>query len=383
MFKRSIALLTCVSLVMASLSNVRPVYSAEVAQAPVSSISLPCEESAGGGACQSLGLRPCAEVKKDTHQGIKDKLDKKIEAYYKGIDLDLNATQSMSQMQGKAYPTPTCNALDDENTTNKTGKDCGSLSSITVDAKKMKAWKKALIAASGIILAGVTFGASLAVTVPLAFIMANNFRHIDRVHINAKDQFGVKEAAYQRGAWIAGLKCYREQVLNEINAGKLSISEGNRAAAEKIQGVMDRHKKLIDVLANAPETQALCSDKSVANPEYCKGIQIQDTNEPRMLACYLKAARGGLESAGFADLAFTEILMRAEKSYSREIAQVRVGTEDRSSKNIGSMCAGKADSECNKKGCMERVINECYRQEYPLWAKNWTGSLYPTSGQCK
>ena len=181
----------------------------------VKAIDVPCEPCDGAAAGASAGLRCCKVAKPDLVAQIEKAIEKdRIEKLYPTKDdaaraqliqscRTIRAAQgkpgaasfNITNMQGLDVDTctpygPVCNPLDGEMTTSKQGDSCGSTVAITPNG-------------------GV----------------AELYQGVDH---------GTLENADRGGAWIQALRCYKTQVLVELQAGTINVSKACQTMASDI-----------------------------------------------------------------------------------------------------------------------------------------------------
>ncbi|MEK6706557.1 MAG: hypothetical protein AABZ06_12305 [Bdellovibrionota bacterium] len=322
--------------------------------------SPPCVDdsiAAGSRGCLS-GLRPCSKVIKETLDVVREKVRKKTDYYYKGIDLDFSKPDALTS--SGSIQTPVCNPGAGELHKNHLGQNCGEVVEITKHG-------------------------------------------VGSFH----DDYGKMEIAYLQGSWIASLNCYTKQVANEIEAKKLRLSPACEGLGKDINKLFSNipGKSTVFLSTAGRSVENLCQQPEIKTftsssvPDFCKNeakarALPSDFAKHRVAACLLAGARSATESA-FADLAVCEIVGRANASYTKHFLAEKAAAKIRLKKEILNPCSSGLAKKCVScarkitkwrkctEECTTSKVRNCYQAKFPSFAQQFVKSIYPESGACR
>lgn len=330
----------------------------------------PCKSDDKAHASCGIGLRACSGENAaipDINKNVEGYINKKIEGYYRGWDIDLEKTKDWGSPQGTAYPGPVCNIAK------------GEVENHNVGAKTS----------------------------------CGNFLHFSSSGVDATNGNGAREYAYRLGTWNQALLCHAKQVQNElIEKKKIKLSAKCQLLGEDVVKLHQTISQLTEGIAGSSGLdKAFCSQAESKAVDYCDPAILEKSSDPHankegtkhlQAACYINSARAQIEAA-YAYALTCEVMARAEGAYDQAFVAHADKFEKRV-KDLSNLCQSESQSYAKEEKCLGVKIagkkiqkcwdvvntgkyyskfNECYQREYKKLSENVSNELFPASGQCQ
>lgn len=365
-----------------------PVFSIALASSHLaigSSIQIPClDAGAPSSALCGLPLSQCSIVKPQMIRLLKRHFGAKIDGYYRGIDMDFNASSAENSV-GSPFP-GVCDLLRSEGAEtiqDHLGISCGTPAKIGVST--------------------------------------NFLGFVNGINVDLVDSHGSRESSYTRGAWVQALVCHEQDVIAEIQSGTLSISPACQGMASDVQRLLDAAKLFLKngtgttpTLSSSPSpgpsvsplpshsmfaggcAPVITDDSSCglpsaqsASPVPEESIAPQASDSPAppdQNKCYLVSLRHLMETGAINNVAACEVFARASQSFNWGFLSSGAQSEIQDSMNqtVTIPCGNEVKSQCGSRdsNCVRNHMQHCFESRYQEFFRHYMQRHLPHSGQC-
>lgn len=325
------------------------------------SVGLPCQSTGTQTSTCDLGLSSCQQVQSELKAQLSSYIETKEKfAYSHQINVNVSKTTDPSQPKGTPLGSRVCRLTQGEvrSQNRNPGQSCGNTIGIAV---------------------------------------SGNTVHV----IAGRDGYGEREVSWQTGALVDSMKCFEQQLMNEIERGEIQVSYACEALAEDLRKLTHSTALTSQTFLNSLPggvdnfcNQATLSDSGKKVKDFCReesGIQLDsDIERHRVVACELKATERELVSA-YGYFLRCELNARAASAHANVFAGSAGGIEAQIQANIGEPCKRevqrKLERNCRTRSCARRNVprwgRECYERRVEPFFKNLIETNFPTNGACR
>lgn len=391
----------------ASYQQVLEQIDRELLNAPlVNQVDVPCDSGDSSrntktGQGSSKGLRPCAVVKQDLMQRLETAIEQdRVRRYYPLSEKPPSEQQSI--IGGCQY--------------NQAARLCRPVSDSPDLFKKCVASARTQLEQKGLLVhpdpsSGVDIDNECSPYGPVCNPTDGEVRERNGkscgqvVKIQAEggialDEYGTLENNHRRGGWVQALRCYKNEVLNEIQSGTVRATtlECRRLGtyvAFLFKRTPEKKEQRIPAQANI-DIMDYGGDPCIneLKTKSAKGSYDAVAARNRQSSCNLSAGRAVLEDAMY-NFVTCENLSRAKRADAKAFVPKDGPFQTQIMSEIVSPCTSKAVDSCVpscirpwgvSKGCVINCsvpkVQSCYNSNYDEFMKRFLQKNFPTQGKC-